>query len=364
MPVKTIAMIDNLPDGGAKRVLYQQIKGLAERDYRIDWYTNDQESQFEIAPFCGEVFRFNLNISDYRGLMRPFKELSLFTLLLAEYLKMASLINRRSYDAIIVHPDKVTQAPILIPFVKAKKIYFMEEVMRSYYEPELHPLPTVRLKRLYEKFRRRLVKHIDYVNTLKANRLVTTSAYNAQKIWEIFKRQPLVLTLGVDVNAFKPIKKPQRDYFLFIGSASDIDGYPILKALMQSFNGSIKFKKLILGKTGFSLDDKAVIELYQHAAATLCLAKAEPFGLAAIESMACGTPVIAVDEGGYKETVIDQVTGLVIKREVKQIENAILQISSQRQKLENLGKQGRQRVREKYNWDKHLDKLEKLIEEI
>jgi len=38
----------------------------------------------------------------------------------------------------------------------------------------------------------------------------------------------------------------------------------------------------------------------------------EDFGMSPVESMACGTPVIGVDEGGLKETIIDGKTGKLI----------------------------------------------------
>lgn len=46
--------------------------------------------------------------------------------------------------------------------------------------------------------------------------------------------------------------------------------------------------------------------------ATIALSKNEDFGMVATESMACGIPVIAVDEGGYRETVVHHQTGLLI----------------------------------------------------
>jgi len=52
----------------------------------------------------------------------------------------------------------------------------------------------------------------------------------------------------------------------------------------------------------------------------------EDFGMVPVEAMASGKPVIAANEGGYRETVIDGVTGKLIEnineeKLVKAIEN-------------------------------------------
>ena len=39
----------------------------------------------------------------------------------------------------------------------------------------------------------------------------------------------------------------------------------------------------------------------------------EDFGMSPVESMACGTPVIGVDEGGLRETIIQNKTGKLIQ---------------------------------------------------
>ena len=38
----------------------------------------------------------------------------------------------------------------------------------------------------------------------------------------------------------------------------------------------------------------------------------EPFGLAPLEACACGTPVVAIAEGGVRETIVDGKNGRVV----------------------------------------------------
>jgi glycosyltransferase involved in cell wall biosynthesis len=52
---------------------------------------------------------------------------------------------------------------------------------------------------------------------------------------------------------------------------------------------------------------------YRHALATLFpIQWSEPFGLVLIESMACGTPVIALNKGSVPEIIVDGKTGFVV----------------------------------------------------
>ncbi|HSX18889.1 MAG TPA: glycosyltransferase, partial [Candidatus Saccharimonadales bacterium] len=58
------------------------------------------------------------------------------------------------------------------------------------------------------------------------------------------------------------------------------------------------------------VEDSELVELYAGAKAFLALATDEDFGITPVEAMLCGTPVIAYNGGGYKETVVDGKTGL------------------------------------------------------
>jgi D-inositol-3-phosphate glycosyltransferase len=52
--------------------------------------------------------------------------------------------------------------------------------------------------------------------------------------------------------------------------------------------------------------------LMRGAVATLMPSRSETFGLVAIESAACGTPVIGADTTGLRSSVVDSVTGLLV----------------------------------------------------
>jgi glycosyltransferase involved in cell wall biosynthesis len=73
-----------------------------------------------------------------------------------------------------------------------------------------------------------------------------------------------------------------------------------------------KLVKKAQGKVEFlgQVTDEELSKLYKGAKAFLALSKDEDFGITPLEAMLSGTPVIAFNGGGYKETVIDGKTGV------------------------------------------------------
>ena len=57
--------------------------------------------------------------------------------------------------------------------------------------------------------------------------------------------------------------------------------------------------------------DQELAKLYSQAKGFLALARDEDFGITPVESMLSGTPVIAFNGGGYKETVLQGKTGVL-----------------------------------------------------
>ena len=87
--------------------------------------------------------------------------------------------------------------------------------------------------------------------------------------------------------------------------------------------------------------------------AAVCAPWYEPFGITALEAMACQVPVIAAAVGGLIDSVVDGVTGLhVPPRDPDAIAAAIEQLLDHPQEALALGRAGRRRVRTLYSWDR------------
>lgn len=100
-----------------------------------------------------------------------------------------------------------------------------------------------------------------------------------------------------------------------------------------------------------------------YAAADVCVVPShyEPFGLVAIEAMACGTPVVASDVGGLQFTVVNEETGLLVPpQNVPAFNHAIDQILSHPQWQQELGKAAKKRVIDKFSWHGVASQLDKL----
>ena len=62
------------------------------------------------------------------------------------------------------------------------------------------------------------------------------------------------------------------------------------------------------------LSSPELASLYRGALAVVSMAHGEPFGLTPIEAQSVGTPALFVDEGGFRETIVDGVSGRLLPR--------------------------------------------------
>ena len=161
------------------------------------------------------------------------------------------------------------------------------------------------------------------------------SHYIAKRIKKIYNRDAVVIYPPVDIAEFK-LEENKEDFYV---AASRLVSYKKISLVVEAFNkmpakklkvigDGPEFNKLsklakknieILGRTS----QKQMVQIFQKAKA-LVFAADEDFGIIPIEAQSCGTPVIAFNRGGLKETVIANETGLFFdKQEASCIADAV-----------------------------------------
>lgn len=159
---------------------------------------------------------------------------------------------------------------------------------------------------------------------------VCISGDQASHFQALFGREARVCYNGVDLDFYKPLNVPRSDRFLFLARFSSIKGADIAIEACKEANVGLdlvgdttitnepeflaRIQKMADGKqirfVGPATRGECVYWFSQaHALLHPNQRFREPFGLAPVEAMACGCPVIAWDYGAMRETVEHGKTG-------------------------------------------------------
>ncbi|GAA3201069.1 glycosyltransferase [Actinocorallia longicatena] len=131
---------------------------------------------------------------------------------------------------------------------------------------------------------------------------------------------------------------------------ADLETDPAAHALrMLAEHEGVEDRVIILGR----VTRKQTPKLIRSADLVLALQDHDPFGTVALEAMACGIPVIAHDSGGHSDTVLDNVTGLLIPTlPPVALARRIRDLLADPVRREALGIAAADRARSRHSWDR------------
>ena len=157
------------------------------------------------------------------------------------------------------------------------------------------------------------------------------------------------------IESISKVKEP-TPHLLWIGNSGLPEHIEELKQFAKSVN--VNFNPQV------RIDDQELVGILNRAMLMIYAPRLEPFGFASLEANACGVPVIAVAEGGVRETIIDGLNGLLVEHDVNKLAKAIELLRRDKDYAHKIGKNGSKLVAEKWSVNASIDRLESRFEEL
>ena len=183
------------------------------------------------------------------------------------------------------------------------------------------------LVRAYAAIVGHFMRLYDFKAAQKVDYFIANSQEVAGRIKKFYRRDSTVIYPPVSLPKSE-IRNPksEKDYYLIVSRIVGAKGLELVIGAAEKMGFKLKIAGSPAGYyseyKNYSNKDKNIqflghvsdaelVNLYRGAKAFLAIARDEDFGITPVEAMLMGTPVIAFNGGGYRETVLQSRTGLL-----------------------------------------------------
>jgi L-malate glycosyltransferase len=223
----------------------------------------------------------------------------------------------------------------------------------------------------------------------KADRICSTSHVMGKEINKYTNKDISITPFGVDLNNFKPLEKEDKSDIQIgiVKALSDKYGIGTLIKAFKMVHEEHPLTELVIVGGGPQLDDYKKLShelniaekvkfigripntdvpklINQMDIFTVPSRDQESFGVAAVEAMACGVPVVVTNVGGLPEVVMEGETGFIVpKEDPKRLAAAITRLIVDKKERLKMGHKGVEHVRKEYDWYENASRMEKLYQQ-
>lgn len=164
------------------------------------------------------------------------------------------------------------------------------------------------------------MRYFDFTSAQRVDVWIANSKEVARRIKKFYRRDSVVIYPPIEtLDDRRQTPVGEGHYYLMISRI--VGGKGIGEASKAFKKLRIKLKiagEVVDKKLGAQVeslgrvDESELANLYANARGFVALARDEDFGMTVVEAMTYGTPVLAFNGGGYRETVIPGKTGILI----------------------------------------------------
>lgn len=377
-----IAAYHNLHSGGALRTLSEQVRRLSA-GHDLALFTLTTAALADVGGVPVRVFPFRPGPE----LRRPFGRLNRavrtadLVRLVRVNRRVAHTIDAEGFDVVLVHPCRFAQAPPLLRYLRTPSVYYCHEPLRRLHEPPV-PRPYLRRSRVRRGLDRvdpairlyhTLLQRNDRTATRAATRVLVNSRFTQANVRRIYGVEAHVCRHGIDTDRFRPLGLARDGFVLSVGALTPYKGFDLLieglaclpaavrpplrlicnyaEPQEQTYLEGLAADRRVDLMVRVGVEDGELVAAYNRAVLVAYTPHREPLGLVPLEAMACATPVVGVDEGGVRETVLHGRTGLRVPRDPRALAKAIGDLMEYPERAGQMGRTGRRWVVEAWDWE-------------
>jgi len=230
---------------------------------------------------------------------------------------------KRKYDAYVYF----WPAPLAGAFRTSPNIWYCNTPLRYLYDCREEFLKSFNpLLRPLVKFAMFFIQRSDKKSIKNADIILANSINVRERVKKYYNLSSRVVYPPVNIGAFK--FKEFGDFCLSPGRLEKSKGVHLaIKAFQKMpdkklvvLGGGVEEGEIKAMCEGYSniqfvgaVEEKKLQDYYANCCCTIYLSRNEDFGMIPIESMSAGKPCIAVNEGGFKETIIHKKNGYLVE---------------------------------------------------
>ncbi len=405
-----IAVWHNLPSGGASRALHQHIKGLAERGHQLTVYTTSMadSAYLDVDRYAGapKIVPLHMTLRIRHQYRDQLRSLGLLPDTQVEWMleacrQSAGQIRAGGHDILFANSCQHFMMPYIGRFVDLPRVLYLGEPNRSLFEAfptqrwAALPPVTGRWKEaeyrkafwrdLFEQRQARVRVREEIANYHSFDTVLLNSYFSNESLLKAYGSGGEVCYLGIDTDLFPYLNRARQPFVMGLGAFfphkrpdTAIRALAQLPAARrpplvwvgnmgnQQYVAEVNQLATELGVDFQPRERVAQAELIELLNTAICLlytSELEPFGFAPLEANACGLPVVAVAEGGVRETVIDERNGLLASRDPAQLAAAVDRLLSDPDLHRRLSEQGRTLVASTWSTKLAIDRLERALQQ-
>jgi len=402
-----IAVWHNLPSGGGKRALYYHVRGLIERGHSVEaWCPSTSDRNYlPLSELITEhVLPIDIGQKGKSVARNPLLGLHGDQLRRAKALdehcrQCADEINRRNFDILFANSSIIQAVSSIGRYVKAKKVLYLQEPNRWLYEAGEGGLPWVAIPaatrswmrpryirwflwNLIDTQRLRVLARDERLYASAFDLILVNSYFSRETLLRLYGLDSTVCYLGVDTQLFVNHQHIRENFVVGVGQLTPSKNVEfVIKAVAKigiprprlvwiaNMGADWYYEKMrslaesyeVTFEARASIDDNELVDILNRATAMVYAPRLEPFGLAPLEANACGLPVVAVAEGGVRETIIDGVNGFLVQHQPQMMAQAIQRLAHDKDLAAQLSKNGSKIVQEKWSVNSAVERLERQL---